>query len=142
MGLGIVDPMDSDTGPSYPLRPDRPVVTAVVLPGATLSDAATIEDTLALEALDVDVRVLLFARSSDPAGPGDRDGITIIRVSDELANDERALRRKAVADTSGDVYRFLGGARPAVGWMPPDLAGRLRQAGVPHPLEPGVGVGR
>jgi hypothetical protein len=133
--------MDFDNDQISPLGPERPVVTAVLLPGGTLSDAAAIEEALVAEAFDVDVRVLLFARVADGAVLEGREGTIVIRVTDELAKDERALRRKAVAETTGDVYRFLAGGRTAVGWMPPDLAGRLRQAGVPHPLEPGVEVG-
>jgi hypothetical protein len=127
--------MDTNRAADFGLDRQRPRLTAVVLPGNAPADLGSLTGAGQFGDLDADVRVVVYARASEVGSIAGGQQRTVIAVPDDLAHDHRSLRRLAVQEGSGDVFRFLGGSEAAPRFQAPrrSLRDRLIEAGVPNP---------
>ena len=130
-------PLMSVTGTSeFAVDRQRPLLTAVVMPDVPPAQAGTVSIAGLIGDLPADVRVVVFARAADAESIRGGNQRTVIAVPDDLARDHRSLRRMAVQDPAGDVFRFLRGRDVVVDGAHgagEGIKDRLVQAGVPRP---------
>ena len=128
--------MDTSQSPENASGRQRPLLTAVVMPDVPPAEAGSVSIAGRIGELPADVRVVVFARAADAESIRAGTQRTVIAVPDDLARDHRSLRRMAVQDPTGDVFRFLRSRDVASAGSRGEVEGikdRLMQAGVPRP---------